>query len=111
MTVLSSVEQYFQAILSGLKPSSGVTKSTNELLQFLEEFPFGQVLAAAMVEGTNPLLDITAVTAIVSDIVNSFFANKTVPTAAASTAIKVGVPATTVAQIIFTGVPSTSRGR
>lgn len=111
MTILSTIEQFAGAIFSGWKPA---TKPTNEFLQFLEAFPFSQVLAAALVEGTNPLLDATAAAAIASDIVNSFFASKPIPTAAASVAIKVGVPAAAVAQIVFTadpGVPSTSRGR
>src|SRR5271163_4441617 len=103
MTVLSDVEQYLQAFFAGFKPA---TKPTNEFLQFLEAFPFGQVLAAAVAEGINPLLDATAAAAIASDIVNSFYANKTVPAAAASTATMVGVPAAAVAKIVFT--PGTS---
>lgn len=112
MTILSTIGGYLQAIASGFKPA---TKPTNELLQFLEAFPFGQVLSAALVEGTNPLLDATAAAAIASDIVNSFFAGKDVPAAAASVATKVGIPAAVVSQTVFTpdlpGVPSTSRGR
>lgn len=112
MTILSTLGQYAGAIFAGWKPA---TKSTNELIQFLEAFPFGQVLAAAAAEGLNPLLDATAAAAILSDIINSFYANKSVPAAAASVAIKIGVPATTVAQIAFSpdlpGVPSGSRGR
>lgn len=112
MTILSTIEQYAAAIFSGFKPA---TKPTNELIQFLEAFPFSQVLAAAAAEGLNPLLDATAAAAILSDIINSFFAGKTVPAAAASVAIKMGVPPAKVALIVFTtdlpGVPSTSRGR
>lgn len=112
MTILTTIGGYLQAVFTGFKPA---TKPQNEFLQFLEAFPFGQVLSASLAEGTNPLLDITAATAIASDIVNSFFASKTIPTAAASVAIKVGVPAAAVALIVFTpdlsGVPSTSRGR
>src|SRR5271163_2626199 len=98
MTVLSDVEQYLQAIFAGFKPA---TKPTNEFLQFLEAFPFGQVLAAAIASGLNPLLDATAFAAILSDIVNSFLANKTVPQAAASVAIKIGIPDAAVAQMVF----------
>ena len=111
MTILSTIGGYLQAVFVGFKPA---TKPTNEFLQFLEAFPFGQVLAAALVEGTNPLLDATAAAAIASDIVNSFFASKTVPSAAASVALKVGVSAAVVSQTVFTpdpGVPPTSRGR
>lgn len=112
MTILSTIGQYVQAIFAGFKPA---TKPTNEFLQFLEAFPFSQVLAAALVEGMNPLLDATALAAIVSDVVNSFMANKTVPEAAASVAIKIGIPPAKVALIVFVpdlpGVPSTSRGR
>lgn len=111
MTILSTIGQLVQAVFAGFKPA---TKPTNEFLQFLEAFPFSQVLAAALVEGANPLLDATAAAAIATDIVNSFFADKTIPTAAASVALKVGVPAAVVAQVAFTpeaGVPSTSRGR
>lgn len=111
MTILSTIGQYVGAIFAGFKPA---TKPTNEFLQFLEAFPFSQVLAAALVEGANPLLDATAAAAIATDIVNSFFSDKTIPTAAASVALKVGVPAAVVAQVAFTpepGVPSTSRGR
>ena len=103
MTILSTIEQYAGAIFAGFKPA---TKPANEFLQFLEAFPFGQVLAAAVAEGINPLLDATAAAAIASDIVNSFFANKTVPAAAASTATMVGISPAAVAKIVFT--PGTS---
>jgi hypothetical protein len=98
VSILSTIEQYAAAVFAGFKPA---TKPTNEFLQFLEAFPFGQVLSAALVEGTNPLLDATAAAAILSDIVNSFYANKTVPVAAASVATLVGIPASAVAQIVF----------
>jgi hypothetical protein len=102
MTILSTIEQYAGAFFTGFKPA---TKPTNELLQFLEAFPFGQVLAAAAAEGINPLLDATAVAAIISDIINSFFANKTIPQAAASVALKIGIPAAVVSQIVFAPDP------
>lgn len=112
MTILTTIGGYLQAVFTGFKPA---TKPQNEFLQFLEAFPFGQVLSAALVEGTNPLLDATAAAAIVTDIVNSFFASKTIPAAAASVATKVGIPAAVVSQTVFTpdlpGAPSTSRGR
>ena len=111
VTILSTIEQDAAAIFAGFKPA---TKPTNEFIQFLKAFPFGQVLAAAVAKGLNPLLDATAAAAILSDIINSFYANKTIPQAAASVAVKIGVPAAVVSQIVFTpdpGVPSTSRGR
>src|SRR5271168_5496819 len=101
-TILSSVGQYLQAIFAGFKPA---TKPTNEFLQFLEAFPFGQVLAAAVAEGLNPLLDATAVAAILSDIANSFYMNKTIPAAAASVALKIGVSPAAVTQIVFAPDP------
>ena len=63
MTILSTIGQYLGAVFSGFKPA---TKPANEFLQFLEAFPFGQVLAAALAEGTNPLLDELAAAAITS---------------------------------------------
>jgi hypothetical protein len=114
MTILSTIGQYLQAIIAGIKPASGQTKPANEFLQFLDAFPFQQVLAAALAEGTNPLLDITAAVAIMSDIANSFYANKTIQVAAVAVSAKAGIPAAVAVQIVFTpdpGVPSTSRGR
>jgi hypothetical protein len=104
MTVLSTIGQYVQAILSGFKPAPA-TKPTNEFLQFIDAFPFSQVLAAALVEGANPLLDATAGAAILADVANSFFAGKTIPMAAASVALKVGIPAAVVAQTVFAPDP------
>lgn len=103
MTIFSTIGQYLQAAFAGFKPPA--TKPTNEFLQFFEAFPFNQVLSAALAEGVNPLLDVTAAVAIASDVANSFFAGKTVPAAAASVALKIGVSPTTLAQGVFTPDP------
>jgi hypothetical protein len=106
VTILSTIGQYLQAAFSGFKPPA--TKPANEFLQFFEAFPFQQVLSAALAEGVNPLLDVTAAVAITSDVVNSFFAGKTVAAAAASAAVEVGVSPIAVAAMVFTPDPVTT---
>ena len=112
MTILSTIEGYGQAILSiftpkaaSTTPTTGPTRTLNELLAFLAGFPYTQVAAAALAEGTNIPLDITAGAAIASDIAKAFFAGQSIQSATMSVTTKVGIPAAVASQIAFAPDP------
>lgn len=77
------------------------TKLLSEFFVFLEGFPFAQVAGAALAEGTNIPLDVTAAAALAADITKAFFAGQSVQTATASVASKVGISPAVAALIIY----------
>jgi hypothetical protein len=116
MTILSTIEQYVQSVQAALSallpkvsaptaPSPASTKLLNEFFQFMTGFPFTQVAAAALAEGANIPLDVTAAAALASDIAKSFFAGQSIQTATMSVTTKVGIPAAVASQIVFAPDP------
>lgn len=113
MSILSTIEQ---DIIDWTKTfeQGAPTKLLSELFVFAAGFPFSQVAGAALAEGTNVPLDITAAIAIFTDISKAFYSGQSVQTATMALTSKVGIPAAVANQIVFTpdpGVPPTSRGR
>ena len=77
------------------------TKLLSEFFVFLEGFPFSQVAGAALAEGTNIPLDVTAAAALAADITKAFFAGQSVQTATTLVAASVGITPAVMAQIVY----------
>lgn len=103
MTVLSSISDWIaswtKTFEQGVPPT--VTKPLDELLVFLEGFPYAQVAGAALASGANVPLDIQAGTVIAADIVKAFFSGASIQAATTSLTLKVGIPGSVSAQIIY----------
>ena len=103
MTSLSSINDWItgwtKTFEQGTPPPT--TKLLSEFFVFLEGFPFAQVAGAALAEGTNIPLDVTAAAALAADITKAFFSGASVQTATAAVAAKVGIPATTASLIVY----------
>jgi hypothetical protein len=102
MTILSTIEGWGNAVLSVFAPKTAAqTKTLDEFLQFLAGFPYTQVAAAALAEGTNIPLDATAAAAILADITKSFYSGQSVQTATMSLTAQVGISPAIASQIVF----------
>ena len=105
MTILSTLEGWGNAVLSIFAPKAGAptgpTKTLDEFLVFLAGFPYTQVAGAAIAEGTNIPLDITAAAAIGADFAKAFFSGQSVQTATMSLTAQVGISPAIASQITY----------
>jgi hypothetical protein len=99
---LSSI---WQNIVSALTPKAAPTKTLDEFFQFMAGFPYAQVAAAALAEGTNVPLDITAGAALASDIAKAFFSAQSTQMATIAVATKMGISPAVSARIVFAPDP------
>lgn len=104
MTILSTLEQDIADWTKTFE--QGVpTKLLSELFTFLAGAPYTQIAAAALVEGTNVPLDITAATALFSDFMKSFYSGQSVQEATMALTAKVGISPAVASQIVFAPDP------
>lgn len=102
MTILSSINDWINGWTKTFEQGTPTqTKLLSEVLVFIAGFPFTQVAGAALAEGTNIPLDITAATAIFADAMKAFFSGQSVQTATMSLTTKVAIPPVVASQIIF----------
>ncbi len=102
MTILAKIEGYGQAILSVFKPKPvAATKLLTEFLAFLAGFPYTQLMAAALAQGTDTPLDINLGKAIALDIAIAFFAEQSMQATTMSVANRMGIPPAVALQIVI----------
>lgn len=102
MTILSTIEGWGNAVLSVFGPKTAAqTKTLAEVFQFMAGFPYTQVAGAALAEGTNIPLDVTAAAAIMADFMKAFYSGQSVQTATMSLTAQVGISPTVASQIVF----------
>ena|ERR1700730_3360902 len=107
MTILSTIEQYINSwtktFEQGTPPTP--TKLLSEFLAFLAGFPYTQIAGAALAEGTNIPLDITAAAALTADFVKAFYSGQTAQDATMALTAKVGISPKVAAKIVFDPSP------
>lgn len=103
MTILSTIQGWGNAVLSVFTPTktTAETKLLSELLQFAAGFPLTQVGAAAIAQGADIPLDVTAAAAILADFAKAFYSGKSVETATMSLTAQVGISPAIASQIVF----------
>ena len=96
MTIFSWITSWTKTFEQGSE-----TKLLSEVLTFAAGFPYTQIAGAALAEGTNIPLDVTAAAALFTDFMKAFYSGQTPQAATLALTAKIGIHPATAALIVF----------
>lgn len=103
MTIFSSIGDWItrwtKTFEQGTPPAT--TKLMSEFLVFFEGVPYAQIAAAALAEGINVPLDITAGAALIQIVMKAFFSGQSVQAATNAVAAHIGISTAVASLIIY----------